>query len=36
MSKLKFSLETFQQQNLPDLLIRIWSYADHILDRDDR
>ena len=35
MSELKFLLETFQQQDLPDLLISIWSYADHILNRDD-
>lgn len=26
---LKFSQETFDQLELPDLLINIWDYADH-------
>ena len=33
MTELKFSLDTFRQHDLPNLLINIWDYAYHIKEK---
>ena len=35
MSQLKFSLNSFRELALPELVINIWSYADHIINKVD-
>ena len=35
MSQLKFSIESFRELDLPELLINIWSYANHIINKHD-
>ena len=35
MSQLKFLLKSFRGLSLPKLLINIWSYADHIINKVD-
>ena len=35
MSQLKFSLNSFCELDLPELLTNIWSYADHIMNNVD-
>ena len=33
MTELKFSLDSFRQLDLPELLISIWDYAYHIKEK---
>ena len=34
MTELKFSLDSFRQLDLPELLISIWDYAYHIIEKE--
>ena len=35
MSELKFWLNSFRELDLPELLISVWCYADHINNKDE-
>ena len=35
MSELKFSLDSFHELDLPELLINVWCYADYINNKDE-